>query len=314
MKNKTNTARPKYFQCYLDNETLIQHLSDEQAGRLLKYILEYANTGNKPCIEENVLALAFDVMAQQIDRDFEKYRAKCEKNRAKINKRWQTDKNNDEENQSGEYQDIPECTNVYQRIPQYTGVYQSIPENTTVYQLYQDKEKDKDKNKNKNEYEEKDEEKKKDENKNEDKNEDEITSGAAAVSADASSACADTRNALKYHTVMNSFNWVCKSLPRVERLNSRRKQRIERAAAVLGELPFEEYFKRIEASDFLSGRNGKWQGCCFDWALKADNILKVLEGNYDNKPQIPLKESVAQAAGRKPSYDIAEIESFDEFK
>lgn len=314
MKNKTNTARPKYFQCYLDNETLIQHLSDEQAGRLLKYILEYANTGNKPCIEENVLALAFDVMVQQIDRDFEKYRAKCEKNRARANTRWQTDKNNNEENECGEYQDMPTHTNACQCMPTHTSAYQRMPAHTNAYQLCQDKEEDKDKNKD--EYKEKDEEKNKDEkeSKDENKNEDEITSGAAAVSADASSACADTRNALKYHTVMNSFNWACKSLPRVERLNSRRKQRIERAAAVLGELPFEEYFKRIEASDFLSGRNGKWQGCCFDWALKADNILKVLEGNYDNKPQIPPKEAIAQAAGCKTSYNIAEIESFDEFK
>lgn len=40
-----------------------------------------------------------------------------------------------------------------------------------------------------------------------------------------------------------------------------------------------------EASDFLSGCNGAWTACNFDWLLNTENFLKVLEGNYKNKQQ-----------------------------
>jgi hypothetical protein len=40
-----------------------------------------------------------------------------------------------------------------------------------------------------------------------------------------------------------------------------------------------------QASDFLSGRNGKWTGCNFDWLINENNMVKVLEGNYENKKQ-----------------------------
>ena len=36
-----------------------------------------------------------------------------------------------------------------------------------------------------------------------------------------------------------------------------------------------------ERSDYLSGRNGKWQNCSFDWLIKENNYIKVLEGNYN---------------------------------
>ena len=38
-----------------------------------------------------------------------------------------------------------------------------------------------------------------------------------------------------------------------------------------------------EDSDFLSGRNGKWTSCNFDWLINENNMVKVLEGNYKNK-------------------------------
>ena len=46
---------------------------------------------------------------------------------------------------------------------------------------------------------------------------------------------------------------------------------------------FEDFFKKVEASDFLTGRDDQqWKGCGFDWILTASNMQKVLEGNYDN--------------------------------
>ena len=78
----SKTTKPTFFYCYLDNSTLLNHLSDEQAGKLWKMLFDYTNNDVKADTSDTLLAMAFDVMAQQIDRDFKKYQDKCEKNRA----------------------------------------------------------------------------------------------------------------------------------------------------------------------------------------------------------------------------------------
>ena len=78
----SKTTKPTFFYCYLDNSTLLNHLTDEQAGKLWKMLFDYTNNDVKTDISDPMLAMAFDVMVQQIDRDFKKYQDKCEKNRA----------------------------------------------------------------------------------------------------------------------------------------------------------------------------------------------------------------------------------------
>lgn len=46
---------------------------------------------------------------------------------------------------------------------------------------------------------------------------------------------------------------------------------------------FEKFFAYVASSDFLTGRNGKWQGCNLAWLVKAENFSKVIEGQYDNR-------------------------------
>ena len=73
--------KPKYFNCYLDSEVLLNHLSDEQAGKLWKSLFAYVNRDEESDICDPVVSLAYEVMSQQIKRDFAKYNEKCEKNR-----------------------------------------------------------------------------------------------------------------------------------------------------------------------------------------------------------------------------------------
>ena len=42
-------------------------------------------------------------------------------------------------------------------------------------------------------------------------------------------------------------------------------------------------FEMAEGSDFISGRSGKWNGASFDWLMNETNLVKVLDGNYQNK-------------------------------
>lgn len=91
-----------------------------------------------------------------------------------------------------------------------------------------------------------------------------------------------TANAAQH--IADLYNEYCPSLPRVQRISEQRKQKLKaRIREFPEDEPWVELFQRVEASDFLTGRNGEWTACGFDWLLKESNIIKVLEGNYDNR-------------------------------
>lgn len=94
----------------------------------------------------------------------------------------------------------------------------------------------------------------------------------------------DGRAHFDYASVVESFNNTCSSLPHIRGLNDQRRKAIRKAAAQVEEAGgFPALFAKVEASDFLTGRSGSWNGCGFDWILKPANLTKILEGNYDNR-------------------------------
>lgn len=94
------------------------------------------------------------------------------------------------------------------------------------------------------------------------------------------------QNELDFDEILNLFNAICHSYKPVGKLTDTRKLKINRANTVLNG-DFENFFKRVEKSDFLSGRNGRWNingtQANFDWIMKLDNISKIQNGVYDNK-------------------------------
>ena len=87
---------------------------------------------------------------------------------------------------------------------------------------------------------------------------------------------------IHYQEIIDLFNSICVSLNKVKNLTDTRKKKIKSAYKLLNG-DYEGLFKRVEESDFLSGRSGKWDKCGFDWIMKQENMVKILEGNYDNK-------------------------------
>ncbi|HPT36628.1 MAG TPA: hypothetical protein PK309_08915 [Bacillota bacterium] len=86
-----------------------------------------------------------------------------------------------------------------------------------------------------------------------------------------------------YQAIVDLFHELCPSLPKLMRLTNNRRTAIKNRWKEYGDLEaFRTLFARAEASDFLSGRNGKWTNCNFDWLIKPSNAVKVLEGTYDN--------------------------------
>lgn len=90
-----------------------------------------------------------------------------------------------------------------------------------------------------------------------------------------------------FNRIMDSFNSICISLPKIKSMTDRRKKKINTRLKDLGgnvDL-LEDIFHRVEASDFLTGRiaTEDWIAS-FDWIIKnQDNLAKIMEGNYDNK-------------------------------
>lgn len=105
---------------------------------------------------------------------------------------------------------------------------------------------------------------------------------------------------IPYKEIVELYNKTCTSLPKVEKITDKRRRHIKKTWGELKNLlRLEEAFQKAEASDFLSGRNGKWTGCSFDWLITYNNIVKVLEGTYDNK-----KGGVENGAGGRGNTQI----------
>lgn len=94
----------------------------------------------------------------------------------------------------------------------------------------------------------------------------------------------ETLSNLDYESIINSFNSICKSLPKVIKLTEKRKKAITEVNKLLGDITFEQLFEKVANSDFLSGRKGTWCST-FDWIVAPANTLKIIEGNYDDRKQ-----------------------------
>ena len=89
----------------------------------------------------------------------------------------------------------------------------------------------------------------------------------------------------KYDDVLLSYNGICLDLSKVIKLSSKRKKQIDKMFYLGYTIDdFEQVFKNTQKSSFLCGKTsdkGSFRAN-FDWLIKEDNFLKVLEGNYQD--------------------------------
>ena len=88
---------------------------------------------------------------------------------------------------------------------------------------------------------------------------------------------------INYKNIVDMYNSICVSLPKVKLLTDSRKDKIKVRYRQLGsDDKFREVFVIVESSDFLKGNNKNNWKASFDWLIENDkNMVKVLEGNYD---------------------------------
>jgi len=98
---------------------------------------------------------------------------------------------------------------------------------------------------------------------------------------------------IDYQHIMTDFHDTCIDLPTIRAMSEARKKKIRTLLNEFKKLKIwpdvtnydrlHRLFQMAQDSDFLSGRNDRWNGCSFDWLINKTNALKVLEGTYANK-------------------------------
>ena len=78
------------------------------------------------------------------------------------------------------------------------------------------------------------------------------------------------------------YHLLCPSLPKVIKISDARKRVIKARIKEFGLEDIKTVFEKTESSDFLTGKTSDFKAS-FDWILKPANLVKILEGNYDNR-------------------------------
>lgn len=81
--------RPSWFKMFRHQKPLIDSVSNETAGIVLKAAFEYFETGEIPQLEPLEFAM-FSSIKQYIDESYEDFERKSEQNRQNVLKRWKS--------------------------------------------------------------------------------------------------------------------------------------------------------------------------------------------------------------------------------
>lgn len=111
----------------------------------------------------------------------------------------------------------------------------------------------------------------------------------------------DIRDGLDFAPIVESYHKHLPMLPRICALTSARKRAMigRRREHKKIENFWDEYFARVAASPFLTGKKTDWMAS-IDWLLTPRNMTKVLEGNYD-----PPRSSGGLSAGDEAAYRVS---------
>ena len=97
--------------------------------------------------------------------------------------------------------------------------------------------------------------------------------------------------------IISLYHSICVSFPSLRAVSDARKTKIRLLLEKYSLEEFRKVFENAEASPFLKGSDGGWRAS-FDWMLKEDKFLRILEGNYADKgKKYGYKEKVPGWAG-----------------
>lgn len=264
------------FILYTSYYALIEGLSDEQLGQLTRAIFLYARDGEIICLEP-VVRMAFAFIKDNIERNQDKYQAKCEKNRQIALER---------ERKKREAREKAGNTNVHERA-------RTCENNTNVHERspYD--------NDNDNEYD----------NDNDVSKETDNIPSKEGLSISENPKVDPAKRCAKIDFAAIKEYWNTKHdqsgsvMRRLTLMSDQRKGNVRSRIREYGG-DVQMVYKAIDkamASDFMNGKNGKGWVASFDWMMCPSNFPKVLEGNYDNEQPAGSQQPQAAAKAQDPT-------------
>lgn len=95
---------------------------------------------------------------------------------------------------------------------------------------------------------------------------------------------------IPYQQIVDIFNKTVKKLPQVKMLTDKRKSAIKSIWNLGDDYKtlyfYEQFFQKINNTEFLFGENNKNWKASFDWIFNKNNFVKILEGNYERKNEM----------------------------
>ena len=107
--------------------------------------------------------------------------------------------------------------------------------------------------------------------------------------------------------VVRLYNDLCPSLPSARTLSDKRKRDIKTRLKKYTLDDFQKVFEKAEKSSFLRGDNERGFRASLDWLINEGNMAKVLDGNYDDRPN---KQRAAPA--RAPAAANTRFNNFEQ--
>lgn len=91
---------------------------------------------------------------------------------------------------------------------------------------------------------------------------------------------------IPYNDILNDYNSICTSLAHAHKLSDKRKRAIKQCYSQgFTYEDLKKAFNIAQNSPFLVGNNERAWRAGFDFIIKPDNILKILEGTYGTKKE-----------------------------
>lgn len=273
------------FILYTSYYALIEGLTDEQLGQLTRAIFLYARDGETISLEP-VVRMAFAFIKDNIERNQDKYQAKCEKNRQIALER---------ERKKREAREKAGNTNVHERArtcENNTNVHERSPyDNDDEYD--NDNDSDNDVSKETNILE---------------PSKEGILSASVKTEAPAGGKVSKSQK-IDYAGIKEYWNRKhdeTKSvMPPITLMTENRKVMVKaRLRQCKGDVKI--LYRAIDiamASDFMNGNNKKGWVSKFDWIFgNEQNFAKVLEGNFNNtEPAASQQPQSAEARAQDPA-------------
>lgn len=269
------------FILYTSYYAIIDGLTDEQLGKLMRAIFIYARDGEVINLEPT-LRMAFAFIKDDMERNQAKYNEKREKLRANAQKRWQK-KQLDANAEEPQRKHTKACKsmqlNTNAEIALHNdNVYDNEYVNDNVYDNDVSKETD-------NNIPSK-----------------EGLSISENPKVDQAKRCAKIDFAAIKEYWNTKHDQSGSVMRRLTLMSDQRKGNVRSRIREYGG-DVQKVYKAIDkamASDFMNGKNGKGWVASFDWMMCPSNFPKVLEGNYDNgqQPQAAAKTQDPSATAR----------------